>query len=169
MLTKSDLENNLERIHDWTKAVDQKVGIFLAFQGIVLTILFLKVFSWFIANFSKFTCTEELIFFAGVAFVGISLYKSISAITPRLGELSEDEKEKRSVTFFQHIASFTSRDFRHRVRSITAEEYEDDLINQIYISAGIAKRKHMEFKYAITFFFPGIFFLAISFLMFRFL
>ena len=59
MLTKNDLETNLERVHDWIKSADQKVSIFLAFQGVVLTLLFSSIFSWWDKIFSSFQFREN--------------------------------------------------------------------------------------------------------------
>ena len=46
-----DYNKNLDRMADWIKAVDQKVSIFLAFQGIVLTGILPVIFKELISNY----------------------------------------------------------------------------------------------------------------------
>lgn len=56
MIEKNDAEKNLVRVHEWTRAADQKISIFLAFQGVLLTLLFPMIFKSFqISHFSKST------------------------------------------------------------------------------------------------------------------
>lgn len=163
MLGKNDLESNLVRVHEWIRAADQKVSIFLAFQGVVLTIIFPAVSSWVLVNVKNFSYTILVILTTAFVLIGYSIYKSASAIIPRL---AKDEKQK-SITYFGDIAKFELENFKKNIKQMSTEEYENELIEQIHISSKIASRKHIQFRDAIFIFFGGMFLLAISFLIFR--
>ncbi|TSC89309.1 MAG: hypothetical protein G01um10143_690 [Parcubacteria group bacterium Gr01-1014_3] len=163
MLTKSDLETNLERVHDWIKAADQKVSIFLAFQGVVFTLLFGSVFSWTSENIRNLSCTNTLILISGIILVAYSIYKSTSAIIPRLAK----DKNKNSITYFGDIAKFDLGDFKKAIKETNIDEYEIELVEQIHVSSKIATRKHSQFRDAILIFFAGMILLVISFILFK--
>ncbi len=163
MLTKSELEKNLERIHGWVTAADQKVSIFLAFQGIILTILFERIFLWTKENLRDLQCRSIILLIFGIILITYSIYKSISAIIPRLTK----DKKKKSITYFGDIAEYNLENFKKAVKETSEDEYENELIEQIHISSKIAKMKHSQFKDAILAFFCGMTLLALSFLLFR--
>jgi len=163
MLTKNDLETNLERVHDWIKSADQKVSIFLAFQGVVLTLLFSSIFSWATENLKDLSCKNMLLFISGTILVSYSIYKSTSAIIPRLAK----DKKKKSITYFGDISKFDLGDFKKAIKETSADEYENELTEQIHISSKIAVRKHSQFRDAIFAFFGGMILLMLSFLLFK--
>lgn len=163
MLTKNDLETNLERVHEWIKSADQKVSIFLAFQGVVLTLLFSGIFSWATENLKDLSCKNLLLFISGTILVSYSIYKSTSAIIPRLAK----DKKKKSITYFGDIAKFDLGDFKKAIKEMSADEYESELTEQIHISSKIATRKHSQFRDAIFAFFGGMILLMLSFLLFK--
>lgn len=163
MLAKNDLETNLERVHEWIKSADQKVSIFLAFQGVVLALLFSGIFSWATENLKDLSCKNLLPFISGIILVSYSIYKSTSAIIPRLAK----DKKKKSITYFGDIAKFDLGDFKKAIKETSTEEYENELTEQIYISSKIATRKHSQFRDAIFAFFGGMILLMLSFLLFK--
>lgn len=161
MLTKLDLETNLQRIHEWIKAADQKVGIFLAFQGVVLTFLFAKIFSWATENLQTLPCNSLLLLIAGIILVNYSICKSISAIIPRLAK----DKKKKSITYFGDIAKFDLGDFQKAIKETSVDEYESELTEQIHISSKIAVRKHSQFRDSLFVFIGGMILLVLGFLI----
>lgn len=160
-MKKQEIENNLNRIHEWIKSVDQKVSIFLAFQGITLTLLFSEVFFWSKKHIYNFSCMDVFIFIIGVVSIGFSLYKSIAVIIPRL----KNHKKYKSIIYFKDIAELDLKDYKKKVLELKEEDYQDDLINQIHISATIVNRKNREFRDSIIFFLIGIGLLVIIFLI----
>jgi hypothetical protein len=162
MIEKADLENNLQRIHEWTRSADEKVSIFLAFQGIVLTLLFERVFSWTKNNFTLL-CNGYYVIAVIIALVLIafSIHKSTSAIRPRL-----NGGKKKSIIYFGHISSLDSESFKKEVKNTNQNDYEDQLIDQIYISSKIASRKHTQFRDALICFLGGLAVLVIVFIIF---
>jgi len=103
MLTKSDIEVNPDRVHEWIKAADQKVSIFRAFQGVVLTILSPTLFSWATKHSNELSPLELFVFFVGIVLVGYSIYRSASALLSR----SNRNNAKKSRTFFGDIATLS--------------------------------------------------------------
>jgi hypothetical protein len=163
MLKKTDLESNLLRIHEWIRTADQKVSIFLTFQGVILAIIFPDVFSWVSTNIKIFSDIDLVTFISAVVLIGYSLYKSTSVIIPRLNK----DKEQKSITYFGDIANFKLTDFKKRIKQTSEEDYENEIIEQIYISSKIALRKHLQFKDVIFTFFIGIFLLIVDFFIFK--
>jgi hypothetical protein len=163
MLTKSDHELNLARIHEWIRAVDQKVSIFLAFQGITLSIIFSNTFFWIKNNFEKFSELNLLMIFIAVFVTGYSIYKSTTAIFPRLTK----NASPKSIIYFNDIANYDLGDFKKAVNKMGAEDYENELIEQAHECSIVAQKKHFQFRDAIISFFVGILILAINYIVFQ--
>ncbi len=158
MLKRAELESNLARVHEWTKSADQKVGVFLALQGIVLTIVFPPAISWIIQNLSY---SNFVMLIIGCVLILLSLYKSIFAVLPRLTKNSAE----KSITYFGDIAKFSLKGFKEAVKGLSEEQYEDELIEQTYISSGIALRKYVQLRESVLSFLGGVVLLSISFLI----
>ena len=151
MLTKLEYEKNLERIHEWIRVVDQKIGIFLALQGVVITLFFPRLLSWLSDNYNRLNFLGWLFISIGVIYIFCALIKSILALIPRL---KNSDKEK-SITYFGDIAEMTFEDFKRELVNLNEKDYENELIKQIYISAIIAKEKHLQFRESIIGFIIG--------------
>ena len=145
---------NLDRISDRLKSVDQKVAIFLAFQGIILTGIAPVIFK--VATNDYFLANEYFIFFSITIlfFLFYGTAKSIFAITPQL-----KNNHKKSVLYFKDIALMGVADFKKRVGNINEKEYENCILEQIHILSCIATKKHEQFRDAIIIFCFGIFLL----------
>lgn len=159
MFEKDELERSLERVHGWAKSADQKVSIFLAFQGVVV----IPCFKYISANFKKFPCFYIVFLAAGVVLVLFSIGKSISAIFPRL----KNHKGKKSLTYFGDIASLELNVFKKEIKKSSAEDYKNELIDQIHISSKIAYSKHRKFSHAIILFVMGMVIFGIVFSIFK--
>jgi hypothetical protein len=159
-----DLEQSLQRVHEWIKAADQKASIFLGFQGVIISLLFSDIFYWLKGNMSQFSFYDVLFLISGIVLVGYSLYKSVSAIIPRL----KNHNGKKSLTYFGDIARLELEDFRKKIKSVSGADYENELIDQIHISSKIAVRKHYQFRDSVITFFAGMVLLAFIYLLFKF-
>ena len=157
------LEKNLNRIHEWIRAVDQKVSIFLAFQGIVMTLLVSNFDDFFLNNHRLFYCSQIkiLLGLAGVCILFFSCYKSIMVIISRI----KGKNKHDSFIFFGGIANMTLSEFKKVIDKASSSDYEKEYIDQIYISAKIAKRKHVIFQEAIILYAVGILVLGVYFLI----
>jgi multisubunit Na+/H+ antiporter MnhC subunit len=161
MISKSDLENNLTRAQEWIKAADQKVGIFLAFQGIIFTILFEKTFLWIKDNLTNMNLISMCLLSSAIVLITYSIYKSTSAIMPRLVK----ESKNKSIIYFGDIAKFSISDFQKTIHEIDQEGFENEIINQTHICSKIAIKKHLQFRDAILAFFAGLFLFIVTFLI----
>lgn len=145
----SHLKEILERIHGWIFSADQKTSIFLAFQGVVIALLFTDLAEW-VLNF-KGNLFSSLIFSSGITIVAWSIYYSISGILPKV-----KNEGKRSLIFFGDIAEMTIGDYKKAIFQLSASGLKNDFLNQIHISASIAKMKHVRLRRAITLFLVGL-------------
>jgi len=162
MIEKNDLENNLNRIHEWIRSADQKVSIFLAFQGVVLTILMPDVFRWTVQNFLNFSPLHILLILSATVLLAYSIFNTISALMPRL----KKKIKQTSLIYFGDIANFQLPEYQKALNGLTNETYSSELISQIYISAKIATTKHKQFQDSIILFIIGLIFLFAVYLIF---
>lgn len=152
MIEKNDAEKNLLRVHEWTRAADQKISIILAFQGVFLAVLFPMIFKWYWKNNSHFMTWEIFLLSLSGVLLLLSVWKSFSAVLPRI---SNNAKNK-SITFFGHIASESFPEYKKRLEAATDASVLDDLISQTHISAGIVQNKYLELRHSMISFAIGI-------------
>lgn len=157
-----NIEKNLARIHEWIKAVDQKINTILAFQGVLIVLLFPLIFKWFWKNIHRFDSFEIILLPVGVVFLLEGVYRSFSAVIPRIS----NNAENKSLTFFAHISSESVEQYKKRVGDATDDHILDDLIAQTHVSAGIANTKHVELRKSMIRFVIGISILAIVYIEF---
>ena len=152
MIKRNDVEKNLERIHEWIKVADQKTSIFLAFQGVLLTLLFPMIFKWFWKNNLDFARWEVVFLVAAGVLLFIGIGKSFCAIIPRI----INNSKIKSLTFFGHIAEESLSSYRKRLEGATEESLLDDLISQTHVSAKISQTKHVKFRDSMISFAIGV-------------
>lgn len=149
-------EKNLARIHEWIRSVDQKLGIFFALQAafiafvtplflqqitrkaldIDLTLALLITLAYFLLIYGLLKCLR-------------SLYASLKV---KGQSITEDQL---SLTYFNHIKKMTAATYKAKMRALTKRTYEDELLSQIHVSAGIATNKHHHFNDALILFISG--------------
>ena len=148
MLTKQDLENNLRRVHEWTKSADQKISILMAFQGLYITALVAVLSKLYTKESTDLTTWQMLLVVGSIACLLLSFVKSLWALLPRL----KSQEGKPSLTYFGDIAAITRDEFHQKIREATDELYMTDLTDQIYISSRIATTKHKHFRSSVILF-----------------
>lgn len=163
MIAQDSLELMLNRVHDWIKAADQKVSIFLAFQGVILTILFSNFSSWEFTNLLTLSYLEFVLLMLSVILFVFSISKSISAIIPRLNM----NRLKKSLTYFGDIAQMDNNKYSVMLKTASNNIYRSDLIDQIHISSKICTYKHKEFSNAIITFILGIILLLVDWIVIK--
>ena len=161
-MTTPQLELALDRVHEWVRNADQKVSIFLAVQGILLTIVLSDSFSWVRDHWIELPNWSQLLLAAAVVLFILSIYRSVSTLLPKMRNTSPH----KSMTFFVDIASMSLEEYSQVVQEDKDEDYRSDLVQQIHTSAVIARRKHVNVAQAISLFFLGVVVL-ISFLLTR--
>ncbi len=159
-MEKQEIESILNRIHDWIKSADQKVSIFLGFQGVILAVLLQKTINTPTLFIRDYLNLPVVFLYIGTFVLLYSLYKSIMALFPRL----KKDSNTKSISYFGDIAKLELNDYRKDVNATSDENYIDDLISQIHISSKIADKKHRYFAEAIILFTIAIVILSFSFL-----
>ena len=152
------LEKALDRIHDWIKSADHKIGVFLAFQGVIIVILFpyfikkmLVIDYIFLINF---------IFLIGIILILWSLYYSVCGIIPKI-----KNDNAKSYTFFGDIAGMKPDDYFELVNKKNEEDYIKELCNQIVVSSNVSKDKHRKLRLGIIIFIVGVFFVGTAYVL----
>lgn len=149
-------EMNLTRIHEWIRAVDQKLNTFFALQGLFITFVtpfILKELQ------KKFLSVDSLLFaliFVGYSLVGYGLVKCLLSLRSNLKIKGQDITEDQlSLTYFNHIQKMSLEQYRNKMKKMNSATYEQELLGQIHISASIATRKHRYFNDALILFTLG--------------
>lgn len=154
-------EKNLARIHEWIRAADQKLSIFVALQAaliLAVTPLFLtelaekqSTLGWQIVT----AIVVAYIFFGcGLVACLISLYSNLKV--KQKGKKESITEDQLSLTFFNHISNMTSESYKKRMRGMNKKTYEEELLSQVYVSANIATKKHRFFNAALILFVIGM-------------
>lgn len=156
----ADLEKNLDRIHEWIRAADQKISIFLAFEGVILTLLIPPSFNFFHKNLHYFSNIEIFLIASALILMAYSIIKSMIALVPRLNT----KNEGKSLIYFGDIANFSLQDYKHAIAKMTNENYTEALAEQIHTSARIAMTKHVQFKDSLILFMAGLSIFVIGYL-----
>lgn len=156
-----ELEKNLSRIHEWIRAADQKVNIFLAFQGIILTILFPVVSQMTDKSLFIFSAPNLFLVLTVIFFVAYSIFKCLFALVSRTGK----KGHKKSLLFFGDVSSYKIEEYKKQLKTVSRTKYREDLIDQVYISSKIAYVKHVQFQEALIFFAIGISLFFTSYLL----
>lgn len=144
---RHDLENILNRVHEWIRSADQKISIFLAFEGIVVTLLAPSLFDWVQLALLECRPFSLLLLCTGIGFIFYSLYKMIfQALMPRVAH----NLLTRSILFFGDIASYELHEYQERLKQINDDDLKADFVSQIHTSSVIATLKHGKFKESVT-------------------
>jgi len=170
MFLKEDfLSKNLDRVNEWIRFSDQKVQLWLAFEGLLIGVV-----GFFIAPgiISEILLSGKqlntFLFLFGLEILSLSLSLSVVSIIPKISILKKKNKEKRtSLIYFADVASITFSDFAKKISNMSTVDYLNDLMSQIHINSTIAKRKFNEFIYSVVLFFIGL--LVISLCLINFL
>jgi hypothetical protein len=161
-MTKSDLINILRDAHEWIKTADQKVSIFLTFQGVLITLFFFKAHTWLLENYLNLCLLNLLFIVAGIVLLAISILKSLKVIVPQLTK----KENTRSLIYFYDIAKFSMENYKKKMKTFNDKQYKAELLEQIYISSNIAMKKYKLFEDSIVFFLTGAILLIVTYFVF---
>jgi hypothetical protein len=162
MLETDTLEKSLERVHNWIRNTDQKVSIFLGFQGVLIGLLFKDVFSWIWKNYFLLDCFLWSVLMISLGLLVYSLYESATTIAPQL----KNHHKEKSPTYFHDIAGMKLEEYRKVIQNMDSDAYKQELINQIHISSGICAKKHFKLYRSITSFFASATLLVLVYFLF---
>ncbi len=151
MLTIDHCERILDRIHEWIRAADQKISIFLAFQGIVITLFVSSVAEWLRQAFVASDTLGSILLIGAIVSFCYSFYKIFRALIPQLVNVHV----QKSMTFFGDIASIDLTTFSAKLNTTTEDDLRNDFIQQAFVSAKIASAKHVGFQTSVRAFLLG--------------
>ena len=158
---KIDLsEKNISSIHAWIRALDAKIGIFLAFQGIILTLIIPTYLSSFTANIARMSNEKISIIFLAAGFILFGILSALFGIYPIL----KLKGYHKSLLFFGAIASYSLGDYKQKIKELTDDEYLNQVVEQVHITSKIANIKHNRLMAAIIYFLIGFFLLIFSYI-----
>lgn len=130
----------LERQIAWIASADSKITVLgplpIAMLAISLSQVTEKMSSVGLEDFPLIASSLALC---------ISLYFAKATLTPRV------KGPDNSIVFFGRIASQSPEDYTHNIRSLSAQDYSNDLIQQIHRNAVIADVKHRNIRRATWF------------------
>lgn len=154
MLPNEELDKILNRVHQWTWQVDQKVSIFLTAQAAVLAWLIEPTAKWFAMP----GAWPKLTVIASGLLQGAAIWNSCRALFPHTESASS-----KSVTFFGHIGAMKLAEYRKALEATDDAAYRDDFISQIHVCSVIASTKFERFKLALILSGIGLGVLALSY------
>ena len=151
---------NLERVNNWISNSDTKAGMILTFNGILCTYLITKIPLVKEIALRRFfdlpSCFLYFIFCAYALMLGLSLCRAFRVINP-------DIKEKiPSLFYFGTITEMKLEDFKKKMKELSQEDIEEELINQTYVNAKITISKFINLKSSIKYLFLSLAFWALS-------
>jgi hypothetical protein len=160
-------EQTLDTIREWIKAADQKVSIFLAFQGITLTLLIPNYLKSITARFQTNTMSywNEFFIISATLLLALAICNALDAVLPRLG----NNKKNMSLLYFGSIAAMSPQQYTADMKNLTEAKYLDELLSQIHINSKIAYSKHKKFWNSIIFFIIGMTFFVGTYISLKFL
>ena len=160
MVSNEYLEKNLQRIHEWIRSADQKVSIFLAFEGVVLSFLYTAIKRFVENKLDNLNGTFYCLLIASIVCFGYSLFKLCFSLISRTKNVSN---KKKSISFFGDIASLNEPEFKKVIKKTNDEIVGDDLISQIHVFAVIASKKHKVFQDSLYLLLASLSFLILAF------
>ncbi len=149
-------EKNLARIHEWIRAVDQKLGIFFALQGAFMafvTPLFLQQLS---EKYLDVGILLVILITLAYIFLIYGLLKCLRSLRSSLSNKGQSITEDQlSLTYFNHIKEMPFTSYKKKMKTLTSKAYEEELLSQVHVSACIATNKHQHFNDALMLFVIG--------------
>lgn len=134
-LKTEHLQHQLTRSEEWGKNADVKIGVILAFDGVIMLTVAkhaLKgVFN--IANPHYLTVG----YIAVLVLLCWSVGKALWGITPRL----KHRQGQGSPLYYYDIKDLTLADYKHQISGLTTAKYRAELIHQLHAMAKVVSRK----------------------------
>lgn len=152
LVSERELESILSIIKDWIDNSDTKVGVLLAFDGIVGVLAYKRFIDLFINTRGGSSPAEIILLIASSVLIGYSSVKALLGIFPRLNH----GQNNGSLIYFYDISSITLEDYSRRIKKLTKEEYKSELVRQIYALSVVSTKKFRVFQDSLVFLFIGL-------------
>ena len=151
MISTTDLERMLDRIHTWTRAADQKVYVLVLAEGAVATLIAPGIASWYtipaLSPFRWGVSGAILLWTAAVVYATRALYARTK---------NPYRHTTPSLTFFGDISRMSLDTYRKMVDDHSDPETRSDFVSQIHVSATICSVKYDHFNKSVVFFFTSL-------------
>lgn len=154
-------EVNLDRVIAWSRTVDQKAAFVLTLTLVMLGYLTSQLSEFFNAVFLKWRASPSgpavfivLIVVLAAALVGLvaAMINLVSVVRPRLIPPSA----KRSLLFFQTIASMPCEEFSAQLNAMDQQSYMKALSDQTHDVAKVVTEKFKRLSNSIKWFWLGV-------------
>lgn len=133
----------LNRVDEWVRGADVKIGVLLTFDGVVLATVAKHSLS------AIFSINSPEMVIVGYLFVLVlltwSIVKALWGILPRL----KHKQNIQSLLYYYDVAQMDLTSYRHDMNHMTAAKYRDALLSQIHAVSAVAARKMVCFKDAV--------------------
>jgi len=164
MVKKIDFAYNvLNQVHDWIRFSDEKAGLILATDGVLLGFFTSQISSVKSTIIQIPNWSLLMIFYFLVVMIGLCLLLSIvfafRVIYPQL-----NVGESKSLIYFGHIHTKSECDFVSEFLKADDDKLERDVLTQIYSCAKIAWQKYKNTCYSIRSLIAVIIFWGLSLL-----
>lgn len=137
-------EENLRRVIKWVLAGDAKIGTILAFQAGLIAFLVTKGTEIKnILSVNQINNTSAPLVLALLIFLLASFYSIKEAFH---GLFPDIKIRETSLLFFGSIPILGLDKFKKNCQNLSFEEYEEDLLSQIYINSSIVSAKFNHVK-----------------------
>lgn len=179
-LNYEDLKNNLDRINFWLGNVDQKAGILLAIEGVILTIActsdavckIVPIIKNGCTDLSFYSCNTWIAIFSILALLSTltSIYILLRVISATIDPKKFAKKNPNLVTnSMLHFETIQLRSYEmFRSEEQNDKQKRNDIRSQIYINSIICTRKFNSYKYALIAFKLMILFITIVLILAQF-
>ena len=168
-LTKEQVEKNLDRVNGWIGNCDQKASFLLTLVGVIATLIctgdtmvkvkeilvnpFIAYWKEGIGGFDTerfflalFLCSGLLCLLGAIVFLLMCLMAKTD-----YSKFEQPGIEKNSRLFYGSIAKMKYDEFRSAIN-----DYDNDLLSQLYINSVICNAKFDNYKIAVKFVFAAI-------------
>ncbi len=131
------LQKELDRINDWIKFADKKVGFLIVIYSVIIGLLKIK---YSIFNFDGAVKYVLLSLFLLSLILGV--YFLLKTLFPKIKNKLTDN----NILFFGNISCMKYKDFIDKYNNITEEEMRQNIFEQIYTNSVIANEKFKNIK-----------------------
>ena len=150
------LRYELDRNTDWIKFADQKISIYLAFLGVLVSLFSSKIGSWITNHQCPIDSWKIFIIICGMLiFTSGTIYCILSLISKLKGD-----RKCKGLVYFGDIQKLDFSDYKQKIHLQPQESYIDDLIEQVYTTGVIAYNKHTEFTNSVLITLTGVIIIA---------
>lgn len=152
---------DISRNNDWIRAADQKISIYLAFIGLILTFTFVPLINLLNMSFLKPNKLSFNILIFGILILILGICKLLWVLTSKL----KGKRSYRGLIYFGDISSIYFNEYQKQIITQNEKNYIEDLTEQVYTTAVIANDRHTQFNNSVRQTFISFLILLIGYLI----